>query len=237
MLKKEQVIELQRWCDLVGLPKEARDEEISQLGMASHKRFPRANRRLQREWLNKFLCIIERLRKLVNKAPIGLIEEIIEMGLDRNQKVVRSHQLDDWSIWFAYFLLAFLPKNFDQNMERLKVHINELVARKKVSDEKLTNDYLAWYCGVLERKYDLNINQEKVIHFICACTGKERETVKKQIQRFGLSEYDNGQSDEILLVSDGCWARGLLAFIKGDVDRMLSRVVYQSPHSYIFSQK
>lgn len=223
MFKKEQVIELQRWYESVGVPKDLIPKEISQLEIEMSRRLPRSDRKADRAWLKKCLPIIERLIHQLNQAPKGLIEEIVRTKLGKEQKVLGTYQLDDRDKVLSYLSSTFLSEDIEQGIKSFKAHIVELIASKQVSSAKLTNDFLALFCKKIEMRYSLNFNREKVVQFICACTGKERETVKKQIQRLGLPEYDSERLNEIYLVSGRHVAEELF-HLKSGIDRALNHL-------------
>lgn len=111
-----------------------------------------------------------------------------ERGLDEGRDKEELMYLHDSELnqWFSKVPIRGEANAFDY-IKNLITSCQNLSERKAESRDVDLYQSLTFRCERIAEEHSFELSQENIVKFICACTGKEREAVKKQFERLGIT--------------------------------------------------
>lgn len=181
MLNKNRRTDIERWFKNNGIPENKWDHLIKMLNshkltttdgvemkdlLGKYDKIKKLTEKLQREI---DLLSDQSLKELDTLLEDNLLHE--QSRLKKNDPVNRltpRHLGDiDISLYLSSLILTC------ENIPKVK---------KKVRDEKVYSTLL-WFCHSLDRQFNFGIDKNKAALFIAAFTGKDEDSVKRQLDR------------------------------------------------------
>lgn len=123
-------------------------------------------------------------------------ERGLEEGRDSQYLLyLHNEELEDA---FSHIPVTGEANVFDY-MKNLITSCQELTNRKTDTCDVELYKLLTFRCERIAEEYSFELSQEQIFQFICACIGKERDTVKKQFQRLNIttSKQIENRLDEV----------------------------------------